>query len=81
MAFPEEVALELETQQMRASQAEETCAIQNSVNQKQLATGGAQVSEDGAQRWKGNCVFMSQWSMMKTTFKLLTITQKHGYAY
>lgn len=41
MAFPEEVALELETQQMRAFQAEETCAIQNSVNQKQLATGGA----------------------------------------
>lgn len=41
MAFPEEVTLELEAQQMRTFQAEGTCAIQNSVNQKQLGTGGA----------------------------------------
>ena len=71
MAFPEEVALELETQQMRTFQAEGTCAIQNSVSQKQLGMGGDWVSEDGIRRWKGNHVIRSQWSVMKREHKTI----------
>lgn len=60
---------------MRAFQAEETCAIQNSVNCKEVATGGAQASETGHHKVEGNCVFMSQWLMMRNTFKLHNYTE------